>query len=203
VQRGGGRTDVARRADGDVQLAVGTEGDELPAVVAVGRKVVAGHFGLRRAGQIAGDVGEFQDAIHHGDVERPVPEGHAARLAQPAGQDVHGIGLAVAVAIDDRIDLALGARADEDDAGWAERHLPGVGDVRRVDGDAESRGQGDVADLGGRARQEAGEVTPIVAADDDHRRHHHQDEQRQNEVGAAHGRDGGATRLTPGRPTRS
>ena len=49
VQRGGRRADVARRADGNVELAVGTEGDELPAVVAVRGEGVAGHLGLGRA----------------------------------------------------------------------------------------------------------------------------------------------------------
>ena len=79
--------DVARRADRHVQLAVRAEGDELPAVVAVGREAVGDDDRRRRIGEAALDVVEAQDAVDRRHVERAVAERDARRLAQSRRDD--------------------------------------------------------------------------------------------------------------------
>src|SRR5207248_5172646 len=134
--------------------------------------------------EIARHVGKSQDAVDGRHVERAVPEGQPARHVETGGQHVHA---ALAVAVDDGEDLAFGERADEDDAGRAERHLAGVGDVAGVDGDVEAGRQRDVAHLGGGAGQHTGQVAPIPAADAGHADDGGDDE-GDHDVQATHGR---------------
>ena len=91
----------------------------------------------------------------------------------------------MAVAVDDGVDLAFGERADEHDAGRAQRHLAGVRDVAGVDGDVEAGRQRDVAHLGGGAGQHAGQVAAIPAADTGHA--DDGDDERDHDVQATHG----------------
>ena len=111
VQRPRRLADVARRADRHVEPAVRAEGDELPAVVLVGREGIAHDLGLRRSREVAGHVAESQDAAHLGDVQGAVAEGEPARQVEPARQHVDLIRPVIAVPVDHRVHLALGARA--------------------------------------------------------------------------------------------
>ena len=153
-------------------------------MVRVGRKRVADDLGLRRALEALGHVAIFQYAVHCCDVERAVAEGDAARLVQTARQDVDLISLVVAVPIDHGVDLARRSRADEHDAVWARRHLPRVRHVGRVHGDPKARRQGDVAWLGGGAREKSGQGAAKVAADGDQRGE--DDEHEREDGGAPH-----------------
>jgi len=54
----GGHADVARRADRHVEPAVGTEGDELPAVMAIARIPVGDDDGRRRPVEARLDIVE-------------------------------------------------------------------------------------------------------------------------------------------------
>ena len=185
VERARRRADVARRADRNVELSVRAKRDELPAVMGVGRIGIAGHFGLGRAGEITRDVAEAQDAVHRADVEGAVAKRDAARRVESTGHDEHLVHSIVAVAIHERVHLALGARAHEHDAGRTDRHLAGARHVAGVDGDAEARRQRDLAQRAGGAREHPGEVSAIKAADDDQRRDRNQ-EQRQDRAGSRH-----------------
>ena len=133
----------------------------------VGRIGVADELGLGRMREIARDVAEAQDTAHRGDVEGAVAERDPARLVEAAGHDVDLVRPIVAVAIDHRVHFALRARADEHDAAWPERHLPGVRHVGGVDSDAEARRQGDLAHLGRGGRQHVREISAVDAPDDD------------------------------------
>jgi hypothetical protein len=105
VQRPRRLADIARRADRHVEPAVRAEGDELPAVVLVGREGVAQDLGLRRPREVAGDVAESQDAAHLGDVQGAVAEGEPARQVEPARQHVDLIRAVIAVPVDHRVHL--------------------------------------------------------------------------------------------------
>ena len=186
VERARQRADVAGSADGDVQAAVGTEGDELPAVVGVLGERVAGDLGAGGLGQVAGDVAEAQDAADGGDVEAAVAERDAAGIVQATGQHVNGLGAVVTVTVHDCVDLALGPRADEDDAARPQRHLPRVRHVVGVDGDAEAGRDGQVGGLGGGARQQAGQVAAVPAPDGHRRGEHRQQDDQDHARAAAH-----------------
>ena len=188
--------DVARRADRHVELAVGAEGDELPAVVAVGREGVADHHGLRRMRRDRGSMSsEAQDAVHRGDVERAVAKRHAARH-----RAARWPGRARRRPCRHRRDPRPRTPCPRSVSPRRRRRAgpsaicAGVGDLGRVDGDAEPGGQGDVAHLRGRARHEAGHVAAEVAADHDGRHHRHQGEHRQDDRASTHGHDRGAAR---------
>ena len=141
------------------------------------------HLGTGGLGQIAGDVPPAQDPADLGDVERPIPEGDAARLLQSLREHVDLIRPVIAVAVDDRIHLALGARADEDDAGRPGRHLAGVGHAGRIHRDLKSRRQRDVPRLGRHAGQEAGQV-PTAHRDQGQESHY---QEQHGNVRMAHG----------------
>ena len=76
------QADVARRADRHVELAVGTEGDEAPAVVRLRGKAVADDHRRRRRGELVVDAVEAQHARQRADEERAVAVGDAGRQLQ-------------------------------------------------------------------------------------------------------------------------
>lgn len=91
-----GGAHVARRADRHVELAVGPERDEFPAVMVIGRQCV-GHDRRRGwRGEAVVDVFDAQDARHSGDEQRAVPIGDAHRHVEAGGDHVAGDDPAVA-----------------------------------------------------------------------------------------------------------
>ena len=152
--------DVAGRAHRDVQLAVGPEADELPAVGPVRRESVVHHHRLGRVPQPRLDAVVTQDPVHLGHVERPAAEGDAVRHVQAAGEGQHLVGPLVLVGVEHRVDVAGPARADEQDAGRRPGHRPGVGHVGRVHLDRESLRQGEPVELnlGGSGAGEDGQA---------------------------------------------
>ena len=135
--------DVARRADRHVELAVGTEGDELPAVVRLAGKRSVTTTGAGGCGEAVVDAVEAQDLRDRGDVEIAVAPGDARRHLQAAGDGAHRAG---AAALDlEGVDLAGAAAADVDHAlavgAAAERHLARVRHRVGDELDAKARGQ--------------------------------------------------------------
>ena len=129
VPVGIGLADVARRADGHVELAVGSERDELASMLAVGRKPVRHDDRLRRIVEPALDVVEAQDTTDGRHVERSIAERNACRLAQVRRDRADGPGSLSAGRGGDRIDVPAD-RAREQRAVGAECHLPRAGHAR-------------------------------------------------------------------------
>ena len=134
--------DVARRTDRHVQLAVRAERDELPAVVRLGGQLVGDYRGLGRVVQVVLDVAQHQDPAHRGNVQIAALERHAHRQLQAAGDHPHLLGDAVAVRVGQRVDLAGAVGADEHRALRAQRDLARVRHLVGIDGDMETRRQG-------------------------------------------------------------
>lgn len=129
--------DVARRANGHVELPVGTEVDELPAVMAVGREVVADDDRCGRIVEVGLDVVVACDPRILSDVEVAVMHRDTVRRVETVGDDDDALAAAVAVLVADGPDAVVGAGADEDRALRAERQRAGVGDLG-VDLDGEA-----------------------------------------------------------------
>ena len=121
-----GLADVARRAHRDVEQTVRSEGDELPAVVAVLREL-ADDDGLGRIREARLDPVVTEHAVHLRHVERAVAEGDAVRHVQ-AARDAHDLsGAAGRIAHgEDRAPLTV---ADEERPGRTHRHRPRVRDA--------------------------------------------------------------------------
>ena len=123
--RVGRQADVARRADVEVELAVGPEGQVLPAVRQVARQDVVDHGHRRRVVEPVLDPLHLGDPRDLGDIERAVPEGHAVGQVEALGDRLD---LARAALVDDRVDVAGHAARDEQRALVAPGH-----DARIVD----------------------------------------------------------------------
>ena len=124
--------DVARRADRNVELAVGPEGDELAAVVAVGRKAVGDDHRLRRIVEAALDVVEAQDAVDGRHVERAVAKRDARRLAQVRCDRAHASPRRSSAGGErDRVDVARRTEPTNSVPLAPERHRARVGHARR------------------------------------------------------------------------
>ena len=136
--------DIARRADGNVQLAVGTEGDVLPAVVRILRQIVTNDFRLRDLVERGLDGVVPQDAAHLGDVQRAIAERDTVRPVQLVGQHTNAR-LAAARGAADRVDLAA-AGSDEHRATRPHRHGTGTRHIIRINLESESGRQAYVAE---------------------------------------------------------
>ena len=71
--------DVARRADLEIQLVVGPNGQELPAMGLVLRQIVVDEDRLRRVVEIILDLLDLGDFRQLRDVQRAALEGEAVR----------------------------------------------------------------------------------------------------------------------------
>src|SRR5438445_9669759 len=144
VARGIRIADVARRADGDVEPAVRAEPNELPAVVRFAGIAVGDDCGFGPRAELRFDIVEAQDAVHFGDIERAVAQGHAVRHTQARGErdDLRGFRVAVA----HRVDSAAGLRADEEHVVLAQRQRARVGNAVGEDADLEAGGKLDAFD---------------------------------------------------------
>src|SRR5262249_956057 len=109
--------DITGRADIDVELVVGPDRHELPAVRAVVARVAVDDVRLRRLVEVVLDFFEFRPLRAFGDVERAVLEGEAVRSVETGGDDES---FAFAAARDHGIDLVAVAVADEHGALVAE-----------------------------------------------------------------------------------
>lgn len=99
-------TDIARGPYGNVELAVGTETDELPSVRSVRRETDAqrrGGGGIREA---VFDVVEAEEAAHLGDEERAVPEGDAVGHGEPFRDRVNPVGPVIPILVPERVHLS-------------------------------------------------------------------------------------------------
>jgi hypothetical protein len=134
---GRGLADVAGGSDRHIELAVGSEGQELPAVVPFGRQLERRRHvdRLRRAVELVLDAVETQHLVDRGDVERAVAEGQPVGLGRSLDQDLVR---ALAALVGDRVDAVDGARADEDRALVAARHHARAGHAMRPQLDLEA-----------------------------------------------------------------
>ena len=121
--------DIARSADRHVKHAVGTEGDEFPAVVRFRREPGADDGGARRIGEAGFDVVVADNPVHGRHVEGAVAERDAYRQGEP-GRDYERVERLVA-ADAHRVNLAGAHAADEERALVAQRHRARVGHVVR------------------------------------------------------------------------
>ena len=134
------RADVAGRANRDVEHVVRSEGNELPGMALIRiRQVVEDGDWLGRCVEVLLDVVEAEDLARGGHVQCAVPHRNAIGLAQAAGDGQDLIGLVIAVAVDDRVDVAHVLGPDEHRALRAERHHAGVADVLGEDLEFEPR----------------------------------------------------------------
>ena len=127
---------VAGLADRNIELVVGTDADELPAMGFVLRQIVEDHRRLRRAVEIILDLVDLGDLREFGDVERAVLERDAVRPVEAGGQHLDR---ALAVLVDDGIDLVDEAAADEHRALVAFGQRTRIGHAGGVDLDVETR----------------------------------------------------------------
>ena len=129
---------VARRADGHVELIVGTNLDELPAMGLVLGEIVIDEHRSRRLVEVGLDIGVFGDLRDLRDVERPILERDAVGPMQTLGDDLH---LALAVDIRHGVDAPGDPGADKDRTLVAHLHGAAVGEARCIDLELESVGE--------------------------------------------------------------
>ena len=126
--RVGRHTDVARRADVEIQLAVRAERQVLPAVRSVLGQRLVDHLHLGRAVELALDPFHLGDPVDLGDVERTILESDAVRQIEALGDRLD---LAAAALVDDRIDVAGDTARDEQRSPVTPRHHARVVDAVR------------------------------------------------------------------------
>ena len=121
---------IARRADREIEKAVRSELQHLPAVMPLRRQPVGDDRGSGRVVQPGLDVVEAEDGADGRHVERPVAERDPARHPQPRCDLAHTLAAAVAVFVGHREHAPFLAGADEEGALLAPGHLPCIGDCR-------------------------------------------------------------------------
>src|SRR5206468_8505461 len=135
--------DVSRRADVEVELAVRTERQVLPAVRRVFRQRIVDDLHLRRAVELALDPLQLRDAVNLGDVERAVLERDAVGQVEALGDRFD---LARAALVDDGVDVASDAARHEQGAAVAPGHHARVVDAVRPELDLEALRHLDLVD---------------------------------------------------------
>lgn len=143
-----GIADVAGGSDGDVELSVGAEGDELPAVASIFWKVALDDYGRGGVSQASLDPVEPEDPAHLGDVKAPISKGDAVREVESRtdDEDLAGVDPAVPVAVPDGVDPPLRPRPYEDRHLASQGEGPSAGKVASVDGDLKAGGKLDQID---------------------------------------------------------
>jgi hypothetical protein len=128
--------DVARGADRHVELAVGPDLDELPAVRDLARELIVDHDRRRQLVEVLLDVGVAGDLLRRGHVERALVVFDAVRQEELLGERLH---LALAATVDDGVELAgHEQRAHEHRPLVALTKPAGVEDLGRVHLDLEA-----------------------------------------------------------------
>src|SRR5262249_16355404 len=130
----GRHADVARRANLEIELLVGPEGEIFPTVSFVLRQVTEDDGRLRRVVELVFDVFDFRDLGELGDVERALVQDDAVRPMESGGDDLD---FALSVLVDDGVDLVLDAARHEYRALVAEPKRARVSDAARIDIDRE------------------------------------------------------------------
>src|SRR6266446_6395003 len=105
-----GHTDVARRADLEIELVVRPDGEELPAMGLIFRQIVVDDDRLWRVVEVVLDLFDLRNSGELRDVQYAVLEGEAVWPIQPR---VDRLDLALFAPVDDGIDLVEQAAADE------------------------------------------------------------------------------------------
>ena len=105
--------DIAWPTDGNVEKPVGSESNELLAVMRLGRQIAFHHRRRRRLFECGFNVVVSSDATDLGDVEGAISKRDAAWVLQSLGDRVDLIGFVVVVPIDDGVHLVVVARADK------------------------------------------------------------------------------------------
>ena len=98
---------------------------------------------LRRVVQVCLDVIIAPDAIHFGQIERPLFEGHPVGHIQPLSQRDHLIRLLILIMIQHGVDRSIFSRAHEERAIGAQGHRARIGHIIGVNADGESVRQAD------------------------------------------------------------
>src|SRR5215469_5666186 len=110
--RVGGRrhADIARCTDVEIELVVGTDGEEFPAVRLVLGQIVVDNDWLGRVIEVVLDLLNLRDLRELGDVEGAVGESEAVRAIESR---VQRLGLAFAGLVSDGVDLVQDTAAHE------------------------------------------------------------------------------------------
>src|SRR5690349_14427451 len=129
----GWHADVARRADLEIELLVGTDGEKFPTVRLVLWQVAEDDGRLRRIVEIVLDVVDFRDLGQLGYVERALVQNDAVGAVKPRGDDLD---FARSALVDDGVNLVLDATRYEDRALVAEAQRARVVDAARINIDS-------------------------------------------------------------------
>src|SRR5262249_26412963 len=138
--RVGGRrhADIARCTDVEIELVVGTDGEEFPAVRLVLGQIVVDNDWLRRVIEVVLDLLNLRDLRELGDVEGAVGESEAVR---PIEARVERLDLAPASLVSDGVDLVQKARADKYGALVALAQGTRIGETARIGFDLKALGR--------------------------------------------------------------
>ena len=107
MERAGKLADVAGSTDRDVESRIRAECDELPAVAFIRRVAIGDHLGRGRLTEVTRNVPKAQDSVDCRHVEIAVAKRDTTGPLEAARQHVDLVGSLIAVAIDDRMHLAL------------------------------------------------------------------------------------------------
>ena len=127
---------VARLSDRNVQLLVGTNRDELPAVGLVLRQIGIDHGRLRRLVEIGLDIVDLGDLRQLGDVKRALVICETVRPIETLG---NRLDFGLAILLDDGCDLVPQTRADKNRAFVAHAQRARVRYAARIDLNVETR----------------------------------------------------------------
>src|SRR5262245_29137220 len=135
----GGRrhADIARCTDVEIELIVGTNGEEFPAVRLVLGQIVVDNDWLGRVIEVVLDLLNLRDLRELGDVEGAVGESEAVR---PIESRVERLDLASTGFVSDGIDLIQDAAAYEYGALVALAQRARIGETACIDFDLEALG---------------------------------------------------------------
>src|SRR5215469_12816405 len=136
----GGRrhADIARCADVEIELVVGTDGEEFPAVRLVLGQIVVDNDWLGRVIEVALDLLNLRDLRELGDVEGAIGESEAVRAIESR---VQRLDLAFTRLVSDGVDLIQDAAAYEYGALVALPQRTRIGETACIDFDLKTLGR--------------------------------------------------------------
>ena len=128
-----GYADIARRANWNVQFAVGSKCNKFPAMMEFMWQLISNHDGLGGIRQIRFDVVVTKDARDFRSVQRTVFERDPTRYIKTPCDGEN-------LAVDDGINVTRFQRTDKYGAIGAQCHLSRVWNIGSINADAESCG---------------------------------------------------------------
>src|SRR5215831_2591042 len=133
----GRHADIARCPDVEIELVVGTDGEEFPAVRLVLGQIVVDNDWLGRVIEVVLYLLNLRDLCELGDVEGAVGESEAVRAIKAR---VKRLDLAFGVLVSDRVDLIQDAAAHKHGALVALAQRTRIGETACIDFDLKALG---------------------------------------------------------------